>query len=359
MSTVANDSLFSVLQNFLSPDVLRKISKEINQPVEKTKAGLKSVIPTLLMGIVNKGSTKEGAESLVSIANRQTLPAGISADSETLKEGKEVLSSIFGNNLPSTVSKLGVSTGLNTSSIIKMLGMSAPLVMGVIGTKIKNEKMNASTLMNFLGQQKSSLLALLPSTFTGGLGGVDNQVTRKSVWPKIVLGILLVSGGLWLFNTYEYNANKSVVVMQTPTASFPAANAVAFQSIEALQDFMNSNAADGTLRRFRFENLNFKTGMTTLMSEANTEINQIAFTMKTFPNSTVRIEGFTDNIGPESVNQNISSKRAMAIKNLLVANGVNAGRITTAGMGSSNPIASNETSQGRAENRRIEFVVKK
>ena len=93
--------------------------------------------------------------------------------------------------------------------------------------------------------------------------------------------------------------------------------------------------------------------------EANTEINQIAFTMKTFPNSTIRIEGFTDNIGPESVNQNISSKRAMAIKNQLVANGVNAGRITTAGMGSSSPIASNETSQGRAENRRIEFVVKK
>ena len=359
MAMVANDSLFGVLQNFLSPDVLQKISTEINQPVEKTKAGLKSVIPTLLMGIVNKGSTKEGAESLVSIANRQTMPASVSADSETLKEGSEVLSSIFGNNLPSTVSKLGATTGLNTSSITKMLGMAAPLVMGVIGTKIKNEKMNASSLMNFLGQQKSSLLALLPGNFAGGLGGVDSQTYQKSLWPKIVLGVLLVSGGIWLFNSYKYGPNKPVAVMETPVAALPATSAVAVQSIGSLQDFMNSNAAAGTLRRFRFENLNFKTGTTTLMNGAELEINQIAFTMKTFPNSTVRIDGFTDNIGPESVNQSISNKRAMAVKNQLVASGVSASRITTAGMGSRNPIATNESAQGRAENRRIEFVVRK
>lgn len=360
MAAVASDSLFSVSQSFFSPDILQKISTEINQPIEKTKVGLKSVIPTLLMGIVNKGSTPEGAETIVNMASRHTTPMNVSADSDTLKEGNEFLMGIFGNNLSNTVSGLGVSTGMNTGSISKMLGMAAPLVMGAIGSKIKNEKMNASSLMSFLGQQKSSLMALIPSGL-GGLTGMQNRVTEEktSVWPKVVLLGLIVAAVVWLLNTFAFK-KPAPLVMEQPTSSLPAeASATATQSIGSLQEFMNSSAAAGTLRRFRFENLNFQTGTTTLMNGAENELNQIAFTMKTFPNATVRVEGFTDNIGNAAVNQTISNKRALAVKAELVSRGVRADRIQAVGMGQINPISSNDTAQGRAENRRIEFVVKK
>jgi outer membrane protein OmpA-like peptidoglycan-associated protein len=358
MAAVASDSLFSVSQSFFSPDILQKISTEINQPIEKTKAGLKSVIPTLLMGIVNKGSTQEGAETLVNMASKHTTPMNVSADSDTLKEGNEFLTGIFGSNLSNTVSSLGATTGMNTGSISKMLGMAAPLVMGAIGSKIKNEKMSASGLMSFLGQQKSSLMALIPSGL-GGLTGMQNRTSETSVWPKVVLLGLVVAAVIWLLNTFAFK-KPAPLVMETPTASLPAAvSANAIQSIGSLQAFMNSSAAAGTLRRFRFEHLNFQTGTTTLMNGAENELNQIAFTMKTFPNATARVEGFTDNTGNEAVNQTISIKRAQAVKNELVSRGVRADRILAVGMGQRSPLASNDTAQGRAENRRIEFVVKK
>lgn len=360
MAAVTSDSLFSVSQSFFSPDILQKISTEINQPIEKTKAGLKSVIPTLLMGIVNKGSTPEGAETIVSMASRHTTPMNVSADSETLKEGDEFLTKIFGNNLSNTISSLGVSTGMNTGSISKMLGMATPLVMGAIGSKIKNEKMNASSLMNFLGQQKSSLMALIPSGLSGLTGmGTQDRTAETSIWPKVVLLGLIVAAVIWLLNTFAFR-RPAPLVMESPTASLPAeAGPTVVQSIGALQDFMNSSAAPGTLKRFRFEHLNFKSGTTALMNGAENELNQIAFTMKTFPGSTVRVEGFTDNTGSAAVNQTISTKRAVIIKNELVSRGVRADRVLAVGMGQRNPIASNDTEEGRAQNRRIEFVVKK
>lgn len=355
MAAVASDSLFSVSQTFFSPEILEKISTEINQPIEKTKAGLKSVIPTLLMGIVNKGSTKEGAESLVNMASKHTTPMNVSADSATLKEGDEFLNGIFGSNLANTISSLGVTTGMNTGSISKMLGMATPLVMGAIGSKIKNEHLNASGLMNFLSQQKSSLMSLIPSGL-GGLTGYQNR-TENSVWPKVVLLGLVVAAVIWLLNTFAFRRPAPLVMK--PAAAPVQVSQNAIQSLGALQTFMTSTAPVGTLKRFRFEHLNFKTGTTALMTGAEMELNQIASAMKAYPNSTARVEGFTDNVGSEAANQALSNKRAMAVKDQLVSRGIKADRILAVGMGQRNPISSNATDMGRAENRRIEFVIKK
>lgn len=357
MALVASDSLFSVSQSFFSPDVLEKISNEINQPIEKTKVGLKSVIPTLLMGIVNKGATKEGAESLVNMASKHSTPMNVSADSETLKEGNEFLSGIFGSNLASTISNLGATTGLNPGSISKMLGMATPLVMGAIGSKIKNEKLSASGLMSFLGQQKASLMALVPNGL-GGITGLQRRDAETSVWPKLVLLGLLVAAVVWLLNTFAFR--RPAAVVETPTASVPTEAAqTSVENISGLQAFLNSTVAAGTTRRFRFENLNFNSGSSTLTSRAERELNQLAFTMKTYPKSTARIEAYTDNTGKGPVNQSLSNKRAMTVKDELVSRGVRSDRIQATGLGQSNPISTNDTAAGRAMNRRIEFIVKK
>lgn len=359
MAAVTSDSLFSVSQSFFSPDILQKISSEINQPIEKTKTSLKSVIPTLLMGIVNKGSTKEGAESLVNMASKQTAPVDVSADTATMKEGNEFLNDIFGNNLSYTVSSLGATTGMNISCVSKMLGMLAPMVMGVIGSKIKNEKLSASSLMSFLRKQKSSLIGLIPSGIPG-LSGVQADTSEKVGWPKIVLAILLIAGAVFWLNSTKLAFRQPAPVVTTSIPSLPTAVIIAtVPKIEALQTFMDSNVPAGTIKRFRFENLNFKTGTATLMSGSELEINQIASAMKAHPASTARIEGFTDNVGSPAMNQALSTERAMAVKDQLVANGIEAERITAMGMGASNPIASNNSAEGRAQNRRIELVIQR
>lgn len=71
----------------------------------------------------------------------------------------------------------------------------------------------------------------------------------------------------------------------------------------------------------------------------------------------IKIDGYTDFIGTESYNLDLSVKRARAIKNFLTRRGVVANNISIEGYGEQNPLASNETAHGRAKNRRVEFII--
>lgn len=359
MVAIAGDSLFNVSQSFFSPDILQKISKEINQPVEQTRVGLKTAIPTLLMGIINKGSTKEGAETLVDMANHQTAVADVATDPTEIREGNEVVNKIFGNNLNGVLTKLGTTTGMNAASLSKMLGMAAPMVMAVISSKIKTEHMTPTALMNFLGQQKNSLINLIPAGLPGLSAFSPAQVLPKSsdkdnVWSKIVLGVLLIVGLFWWYSSTQTSTE------QTVSASMPAMPAIAsrenIQPINTLSTFMNGASA-GVVKRFKFENLTFKTGTISVSAGAYKELDQIVTVMKNHPKATARLEGYTDNVGLPANNIALSSKRAMAVRDELVFRGVRSSRIETVGRGESDPVASNNSAEGRAANRRIEFVI--
>jgi len=69
----------------------------------------------------------------------------------------------------------------------------------------------------------------------------------------------------------------------------------------------------------------------------------------------VRVEGHTDSVGAEAYNQSLSESRAASVRDYLAGKGVDPGRLSTAGFGESNPIASNDTSDGRSLNRRVEL----
>ena len=78
--------------------------------------------------------------------------------------------------------------------------------------------------------------------------------------------------------------------------------------------------------------------------------------METFTEATFKIVGHTDNVGSKDKNKQLSADRAAAVKNFLVENGISESRIETEGMGDAKPVASNKTPEGRAQNRRIEFI---
>ncbi len=80
--------------------------------------------------------------------------------------------------------------------------------------------------------------------------------------------------------------------------------------------------------------------------------------VKKYPGSEVRVEGHTDSVGTDKYNQKLSERRAEAVKNYFVRKGaVDASKITSAGYGETRPVASNETEQGRAQNRRVEILI--
>ncbi len=86
-------------------------------------------------------------------------------------------------------------------------------------------------------------------------------------------------------------------------------------------------------------------------------IKAIAQGLQKNPNLKLEIDGYTDLTGDAQHNQVLSQKRAEAVRSVLVSQfGIDQGRLTSGGFGSGNPIASNDTPDGRAQNRRVEFV---
>ncbi|MCE9682368.1 OmpA family protein [Halomonas alkalisoli] len=89
---------------------------------------------------------------------------------------------------------------------------------------------------------------------------------------------------------------------------------------------------------------------------AHRELDQVANTLRENPEMRVRIEGHTDHIGSAEYNEGLSQRRADSVRDFLVSRGIAANRMTTVGYGESRPVATNETDEGRARNRRVEIV---
>jgi peptidoglycan-binding protein ArfA len=86
-------------------------------------------------------------------------------------------------------------------------------------------------------------------------------------------------------------------------------------------------------------------------------LTQVAAKLAACPNAHAAINGYADNSGTQSINVPLSEERAQAVANFLVAHGVAGAHLSSTGFGSANPIAPNDTDQGRAQNRRVEIVV--
>ena len=101
----------------------------------------------------------------------------------------------------------------------------------------------------------------------------------------------------------------------------------------------------------------FATGKAELKSGATVNLDRITKFMSEYPKRTAAIEGFTDNMGSEEMNQSLSERRADAVKRYLVGQGVGSARLTSTGRGEAAPIADNDSAAGRQQNRRVEVVI--
>jgi OmpA-OmpF porin, OOP family len=94
-----------------------------------------------------------------------------------------------------------------------------------------------------------------------------------------------------------------------------------------------------------------------LTPEGQAKVRGAAQMFDQYPDRGIEVSGYTDSMGSDARNQRLSERRAEAVKQILVESGVSASRITTAGYGAANPVASNATAEGRAQNRRVEIVL--
>jgi OmpA-OmpF porin, OOP family len=109
---------------------------------------------------------------------------------------------------------------------------------------------------------------------------------------------------------------------------------------------------------FNFDRLLFDTGKSTLKAESQEQIQKTVAILKAFPKVKIKIGGYTDNVGNAASNMKLSAERAKVVMDAIVAGGIDKSRLESEGYGDKNPVASNDTEEGKAQNRRIAISVR-
>lgn len=123
---------------------------------------------------------------------------------------------------------------------------------------------------------------------------------------------------------------------------------------DTLQLFVN-RIKEG--KKIRINNLFFATNKTIILPESETALEDLATFLSENPTVEIHIVGHTDAIGSDAANQKLSEGRANAVRNDLIMRGIDPARMTAEGKGESEPVADNDTEEGRALNRRVEFTI--
>jgi len=101
----------------------------------------------------------------------------------------------------------------------------------------------------------------------------------------------------------------------------------------------------------------FDTNKSSLTAAAQQNLDKLVPVFKEYGETNIVIYGYTDSTGPADYNLNLSEQRAASVRSYLASKGISSSRFTTTGMGIADPIASNDTAEGRSENRRVEFAI--
>ncbi len=119
---------------------------------------------------------------------------------------------------------------------------------------------------------------------------------------------------------------------------------------------VKQNAAGLAVLSFK-EPINFKYNSDELDANSTATIDKTADILKKYPNAHVRVAGYTDSLGNPNYNMDLSERRAHAVAERLVQDGVPAANVSYIGFGAANPVATNKTAEGRYQNRRVELEI--
>ena len=398
-----SSNLIDSLSGLITPDVVPAPSRQLGDSEVAISKGLGASFSSILLGLLSKAGSPEAlrpAFDLISNAAndpsalddpRQLLAASPSSPMATL--GGNFLGSIFGSRLSSITNAVGNTSGLRGSSAASMINLAAPLVIGVLGSRVRKGRLDPTGLSDLLFSQRDSIMAAAPPGVSSALG--IGEIPRVST-PRVVETPRAGSGNRWLWPAlaalaliavlWGLTRNRgtttqaaldtagSVTGAVTSSVSEGASEVAAFVK-RKLPGGLEINAPErGTESSlivfiedaskpvdenswFDFDRLNFETGSAALHPISREQLLNVATILKAYPKVELKIGGYTDNTGDTASNLRLSQARADNVRKELIANGIEPGRLEAEGYGSAHPIADNSTADGRAKNRRISLRV--
>ncbi len=191
----------------------------------------------------------------------------------------------------------------------------------------------------------------------------DDKMSKEQALGLITNGMRYKQGGAAaaapapaaVVDNAAANTTDTVANNNLTAAADEAAKADAAASKSALDDLATQPLKAG--QSIVLKNVYFETGSFRLKQESYKELNKLVSILKNNPKSKVEISGHTDNTGNASANLNLSQNRAKSVYNYVISQGIPKAALQFKGYGQTKPVASNNTDEGRAQNRRTEFRV--
>lgn len=199
-------------------------------------------------------------------------------------------------------------------------------------------------------------------SMNGGAGGTGTGMSRtqQGALAGAALGALYGVGRDSDSNNEGRDAARGAIL--GAAAGAVAGNILDRQASALKQSVSNPNIQivnhGSYLQVILPEGILFATDSAAVSGVAQNDLYAVARNLNQYPNSRVEVVGHTDNTGSAAHNQDLSQRRAQSVASILVAAGVQSGRVAATGRGFNQPIASNDTASGRAQNRRVEILIR-
>lgn len=204
----------------------------------------------------------------------------------------------------------------------------------------------------------ATVMTLGACTSTGQVGQPENKTQGGALLGGLIGATL---GAMTGDNPAERRGNAAKGAILGAGAGAVIGNRLDKQEADLRRDIGNgdvgiTNTGDRLIVTLP-QDILFATGSSQIRADLRRDLNALAGNLRSYPDSTVQIVGHTDNVGDAGYNYDLSNRRANTVAGVLMDAGVSSSRLQTFGRGEDQPIASNLTAEGRAQNRRVEIVI--
>lgn len=382
-------NLLDSVRSYLTPDLIDKASNHFGENNNSITRALSAAVPALLGLFINRtergdaqGLLHDARNAADSSAFRHPQNLFSGGMESIVSGGVDWLRDTFGGAGNNVVSAISDFAGIKSDSARGLLGMLAPVGLGVLGRHAQETNLSAQGLSAYMADQKPSIMNALPTGMNLGFLFADGPRTEHATtahhvsetrrtetvheekrtnwlpWLLLALGAIALIYFLTRGNgdaddmaaagsdttAVTTTTTDTSAAVTTPVTAMPTRESTQVQlaggtTINAFRGGVedqlvtclnDAGCTPGTDRWFDFDNINFETGSARLTDSSQVQVQNIAAILKAYPKAKIKIGGYTDKTGNDAANKQLSQQRADAVLNAIKAAGANATQLVGA-----------------------------
>jgi len=365
-------SMLDQLRELVSPEMLSTLTAETGESESAVSNGLTAAIPTIAAAIANRADDRSFMSDLAGLATKTSIATDPASASAAVGAR---LPALLGSNLSAVTAGIARGAGIRESSSASLIGAAATLVLGYLGRFRRDNDLTVSDLADRLRDERAAFSAALPDGIELPLVSRPRPSRTLVTAAVASAAVLAAIGGARWWAAHDIPAAHARVEVseefkpvgtsgsfhappvgsrgsffepftrrlpRNATITFPTGSAE-----DRVSAYLASAVGGATL--VTCERIGFDGQSATLTPESREQLNNIVTILWAYPRAKVTVSGHTNIMDDEEANQSLSTARAKAVADSLIAAGVDAERIRAEGYGSRMPLAD----EGRARTSRV------